>query len=207
MVCRLLILITLFFCIFLPGTPVDAKLFNTRDRASNSESENTEQGGYGLGKEKGEREKPSTQGDLGERIDQDIKNTGMGVLTYVKGVGKACVEDWATQNCMKNLSILNRDTASFYAQNLNDSGRKDADAKMEELKQHCAASTAALKVDVPAYAMRSAMTECVNTISDIVDATKVKPNVNMYQLMVGSILCLQKDAQCKFIENQLKAAQ
>ncbi len=55
--------------------------------------------------------------------------------------------------------------------------------------------------------MQSALTECVNTISDVSKATQVKPNLNMYQLAVGTVLCLDGNDACNKIEAQLKTVQ
>lgn len=191
------------------GASVEAKLFNTvkskTERSKvNQESSESDGGGYGVGKKERDENRGS-QEDIKEQIQEDIKKLNMRSLSHIRSIRDACIPRWDGQGCMKSLSALNMETASFYAESLDASGRADSDSQLETLKEHCAASTAALKVDVPAYAMQSAMTECVNTISDIVDETTVKPDVSMYQLMVGAILCLGKDTKCNFIEGQLKA--
>lgn len=125
------------------------------------------------------------------------------VLGHVKTVTLSCVQKWEDQGCMKALSSMNMTFASTYASTLQNANKK---SYTERLKNGCAASTAALKVVVPAYAMRSAMVECVNVMSDIADKASVRPDPSLSQLSVGAILCLGKDKSCKKIEQGLLAA-
>lgn len=78
-------------------------------------------------------------------------------------------------------------------------------AQMDPLKEDCAASTAATQQDgIPAYAMKSAYTVCANKIAEIAEITGVKPDPSYYQLMIASILCMDKNPQCRMMESSLK---
>ncbi len=125
------------------------------------------------------------------------------ISNHMKIMASFCVNHWDNEKCLKELSSLSMDLTTNYAEKL-DAQKKEV--QMENLKQHCAASTAALKVSVPAYAMKSAITECINIISDINDETSIKPDIDLYQLLVGSVLCLGKDLACDNIETQLSDA-
>ncbi|MGH1403694.1 MAG: hypothetical protein ACRBDL_05580 [Alphaproteobacteria bacterium] len=118
---------------------------------------------------------------------------------HIHSVNKQCVGQWEKQICMKALSEASMAMASKYAERLNQSGNGN---QMEPLKQGCAASTAAMKVNVPAYAMKSALTECANTVSDVVDTTGVQPDINLYQILIAGVLCIGKDQQCAMLEAQ-----
>ena len=123
-------------------------------------------------------------------------------LLHMNNMATYCVGSWEDEACIKELSSISMDLTTGYAELLDASKQQGA---MEVLKQHCAASTAALKVLVPAYAMKSAITECVNSISDISEATLIKPDLNLYQFMVISVMCLGNDPSCKDIEQQFKS--
>ena len=125
------------------------------------------------------------------------------VLGHVKAVTSACVKKWEDQACMKVLASMNVTLASTYAESLHNSNKR---SYMEQLKNHCAASTAALQVSVPAYAMRSAMTECVNSMTTISQQTSVFPNPSLSQLAVSAVLCIAKNKVCSEIEQGLLAA-
>lgn len=125
------------------------------------------------------------------------------VLGHVKAVTSACVKKWEDQACMKVLASMNVTLASIYAESLHNSDKR---SYMEQLKNHCAASTAALQVSVPAYAMRSAMTECVNSMTTISQKTSVFPNPSLSQLAVSAVLCIAKNKVCSEIEQGLLAA-
>lgn len=122
-------------------------------------------------------------------------------LQAAKLIANACLPGWETQTCIKALAQSSYVMVSNYGGTLEERKMK-ADA--ETLKQHCAATTAATQQDVPAYAQRSAMTECANTISDLVEKTKIAPDMAHYQLMVIPTLCLSKDPSCAAVTEQLK---
>lgn len=121
---------------------------------------------------------------------------------YIERMGQLCVSHWENQECLKTISEISLTVASNYAHALDSKGL----AKHNEgLKQHCAAATAATRTIVPGYAMKSALTECVNAIYEINQATQVKPDETRYQLLVSAILCLSSDESCGFIEKSLLA--
>lgn len=122
------------------------------------------------------------------------------VLEHVNNMRSQCLGGWEKQGCIKAMSYIAMDIATSYADSLHKAKKEDA---MEDLKQHCAASTAAIKIEVPAYAQNSAITECVNIIADIHDKTLIQPNINLYQLLIGSVWCLSEDQSCTVFEQQI----
>ncbi|PCI55884.1 MAG: hypothetical protein COB36_03545 [Alphaproteobacteria bacterium] len=125
------------------------------------------------------------------------------VSGHVKAVTSSCINKWEEQACMKALASLNVTLASTYAEALNNANKK---SYMGGVKNHCAASTAALQVSVPAYAMRSAMTECINAMTTISQQTSVFPDPSLTQLAVSAVLCIGKNKSCGEIEHGLVAA-
>ena len=123
-----------------------------------------------------------------------------GAIKHVRNMSAQCKGKWETQGCMKTLSNVSLVMVSNYAADLKRHNRLSA---IESLKQNCAASTAALQIKVPAYAMREAMTVCVNHISDLNDQTGLRPDPNYSQMIVGSILCIDKNMSCFLMEMQL----
>tara|TARA_B100001989_G_scaffold250218_1_gene226916 strand:- start:90 stop:731 length:642 start_codon:yes stop_codon:yes gene_type:complete len=119
---------------------------------------------------------------------------------HLKDLAQKCPNTWTSQKCLAALAESNKTLISVYAGDLDENGFKD---QLTPLKEHCAASTAASKIEVPAYAMKSAMTECANTIYDISEATQVKPFLSHYQVLVTSIFCLSDDPRCAPLENTL----
>lgn len=115
-------------------------------------------------------------------------------------MAQTCPGSWKSGACLKNISESVLYLAAGYAADLQKSGNSQA---IETLKQKCAAATAATSQDVPAYALESALTECVNNIYGIQQDTGVNPDADLYQLAVVSTLCLKNDPKCKGLENQL----
>lgn len=122
-------------------------------------------------------------------------------LTYAKALGQACPGQWESQPCLKAASQSSLALAANYGGALQE---KKMNAEAEEIKQHCAASTAATQGEYPAYAMKSAFIECANTMSDVATKTTLEPDVSHYQLLVATVMCLDKDAGCVEIEKTLK---
>jgi hypothetical protein len=116
-------------------------------------------------------------------------------------IANACIGNWASQTCLKAVSESNMVLASEYGSNLQQTGHP---AEAESIKQHCAASTAATQGEYPAYAMKSAFTECANTIYDVTEATKTEADQSRYQVLVGATLCLDADPRCKAVEDGFK---
>lgn len=123
------------------------------------------------------------------------------VIMHTQEIGAYCVGSWQSQPCMKALSSSNLTLASMYAESLAKGGHQKV---QDALLQNCAASTAATKTEVPAYAMKSAMTTCANVIYDITEATKVRPNLTHFQLLVEPIFCLGGEARCADFEKILR---
>lgn len=130
------------------------------------------------------------------------KNIKSYIKEYVQDVHQKCASAWKSKPCVVSLSALSRDLTIHYVDQLNKSNQNKF---QDPLKENCAATTAALKQDVPAYAQKSAMTVCLNAISDISEASGVKPELDMYQIAVGSVGCLDKDGSCEEFEKQLNS--
>ncbi|MBU0859509.1 MAG: hypothetical protein KJ667_06205 [Alphaproteobacteria bacterium] len=122
-------------------------------------------------------------------------------LTFGQLLGEYCPGQWESAHCLKAVSQSNMVMVSNYGAALQESGKKQA---AEQLKQHCAASTAGTEGDYPAYAMKSAFTECANTIGDLAGQTNLKPDLSHYQLLVGATMCLDGAAECAPIEKTLR---
>ena len=123
-------------------------------------------------------------------------------LKYATVVADACVMRWEDQACVRALSESSLVMVSDYGAVLKYQKMEDS---AEILKQHCAATTAATKQEVPPYAMESAMKECLEYISMIVSKSGVRPDMSHYQLMTMSTLCLGKTRECPAIEQQMMA--
>lgn len=115
-------------------------------------------------------------------------------------MAQTCPGSWKADGCLKNISESVLHLAAGYAAALQNSGNSQA---IETLKQKCAAATAATSQDVPAYALESALTECVNNIYGIQQSTGVSPDADLYQLAVVSTLCLKDNPECSGLEQQL----
>ena len=123
-------------------------------------------------------------------------------LTYAKLLGAHCPNAWESDACLSAVSKSNLALASNYGAKLQENKQKDA---AENIKQHCAASTAAAEGSYPAYAMKSAFIECANAISDTSIKTRIDPDASHYQLLIGATMCLNKDAGCENITKSLQA--
>jgi hypothetical protein len=119
-----------------------------------------------------------------------------------KQAGAVCPGKWESPECLSVISTSNLAMLSNFGAALKNKGL-EADA--EQVKQHCAASTAAQKQAYPGYAMKSAFIECANLMADITQKTGVQPDLGQYQLMVGATMCLDNDLRCAGITEQLKA--
>lgn len=117
-------------------------------------------------------------------------------------VATACLNNWQAPGCLEEVSKAAMVQTVNYTDALTKAGHP-ADA--DTVKQHCAASTAAMHETVPANAMRSALTECANTISDVSQKTGVLPDPSQYQLLVGPALCLANDQRCAVVNQGLRA--
>ncbi len=126
------------------------------------------------------------------------------VMQYARDISSHCVKQWDKPVCLSEVSQATLILAANYAGDLQSSGMIGA---VEQIKQHCAAATAATQGDYPAYAMKSAFTECANKIYDVSEQTSIKPDLSHYQLLIGAIMCLNKDRNCSSIEQQLGAYQ
>ncbi len=122
-------------------------------------------------------------------------------VTYAKLMGAHCPNAWETDACLSAVSKSNLALASNYGAKLQENKQ---DAAAEDIKQHCAASTAASQGSYPAYAMKSAFIECANTMSDTAAKTKIDPDLSHYQLLIGATMCLNKDAGCDSITKTLQ---
>ncbi len=185
--------------IFNRSQPKSKEIFNsqkstTQDslgEAQSAPSNNTNDGGS--------NQASTAQGQSNsETAAQPAPNAN--IYPYYLGAAKYCSHEWSSQECMKTLSGASLVMVSNFAEDLHNKGHG---GHLESLKQNCAASTAGTKVEVPAYAQRSAFVTCVNHIVTINEKTGVKPNADFYQLMVGAIMCFDKNQSCAVIERSL----
>ncbi len=121
---------------------------------------------------------------------------------YASRISSACAGSWQSQNCLKAVSESSMALTTNYMASLD---RRGKSAASETVKQHCAASTAAMTEQIPAGAMLSAYTECANTIYDVSEQTGVEPDQSLYLLLVGPVLCLSGDRRCTAVEQGLKS--
>lgn len=122
-------------------------------------------------------------------------------LNNARSVANTCLGgQWEKQACLKAVSQNNLIMASEYAGALKEAGKAQ---EAEFIKETCAASTAAAQEEFPAYAMRSAFTECVNAIPSAANATGILPDQSQFQLLVAAIQCLDKGEACTAIEQSL----
>lgn len=125
-------------------------------------------------------------------------------LTAAKSIAAACPGAWESPACLTAVSQSNYALVSNYGAVLQ---QAKLNTQAETLKQKCAASTAHREQAFPAKAMRSAFVECANSISDLVDQTKVSPDPDHFQMLVAPVLCLDKDKSCATLERGLKQYQ
>jgi hypothetical protein len=199
----------LFLCAIIiasvTSAPVKADLFLKKKAPVNAEEEVLR------GEEKAPEDVPAEEKKTPKQVfvPKKSKNPSLTpqemdriVVMHTQEIGAYCVGSWQSQNCMKALSSSALTLASLYAEKLEKAGHKDA---QDPLLQNCAAATAATKVEVPAYAMKSALTTCANAIYDITESTKIKPNLTHFQLLVEPIYCLGGDPRCEKLEEILRA--
>lgn len=122
-------------------------------------------------------------------------------LAFAKLLGQHCPGQWESPSCLKAVSESNMSMVSSYGGALQEGGKQQA---AEQIKQNCAASTAATEGNYPAYAMKSAFIECANTISSVAEQTGVSPDLSQYQLLIGATMCLDKAEGCQNIEQSLR---
>lgn len=120
---------------------------------------------------------------------------------YASAVAKNCIGNWESPACLSASSSTALTVAALYGSELQERGHS---AAAEKIKEHCAAATAAREQSYPAYAMQSAYTECANMIYDVSVETSIKPQPELYQLLVSSVLCLSKDGRCASVEQGLR---
>lgn len=166
-------------------------IWNTPERSRSSSEQSTQNAEETREQKTEEQPKPQSPSNANIRPQ---------VMEYVGFVYESCASAWKTFSCVQSLSSLSRDITIDYAERL----EKARQSKFQDsLKENCAATTAALQQEVPAYAQKSAMTVCFNAISDIAQASGVKPDLDLYQLAVGSVACIDQVGACKILEDQL----
>lgn len=204
-----LVFAALMLC--LPSGSANAELFNTKKEAQETPEETLKVDESGNGVQPTEPDAspaPEKKKPKQVFVQKEAKNKALNpeeinriIIMHTQEIGAYCVGAWQNQKCMSALSSSTLTMASLYAEALEKSGHKDA---QDPLMQNCAAATAATKVEVPAYAMKSAMTTCANAIYDITESTKIKPNLTHFQLLVEPIFCLGGDERCGKFEELLR---
>lgn len=205
---RLLILFCAVFSLVLPPVDAMADLFVKKKEDTRGAVETVPDYPSGEAEQTSPPAQPDGKRKTGQEVFVPQKSKEMSAqqidrmtLMHTQEIGAYCVGSWQSQPCMKALASTNLTVATLYSRALERKGQK----KMHDpLLQGCAASTAAVKREVPAYAMKSAMTECANAISDISEATKVKPNPTHFQLLVEPIFCLGGEPRCGKFEELLR---
>lgn len=122
-------------------------------------------------------------------------------LQSASQMASVCPGAWQSPACLTAVSQSNYTMVSNYGAVLQ---QANLNSQAESLKQNCAASTAHREQAFPAAAMRSAFVTCANHISDLVDQTNVSPDLDHFQLLVASIMCMDKDKSCAQMEAGLK---
>ncbi len=190
-----------------------AKLWNTEPRSERENTGNSPLPSIGIGNTPDTKAKKSTGNKAGTNSssseeaaasDGPLKpiNVDKNFKAHARNVAHNCINSWESDGCLTATSESAMVLISQYGAKLQ---HMDMDEQKEKLKQECAASTAASqKSGFPAYAMKSAYTTCANTIYDIQVTTGINPDPNYYQLLVGTILCMNKSNQCGEIEDGLK---
>ncbi len=136
------------------------------------------------------------------QTDEEKAPTPIGVI-HAREIAKNCLEDqWESPPCLQAISNNNLVMLSNFGATLQEAGKTRA---AEDVKQKCAASTAAARKTFPAKAMRSAFVECANFIPIIAGQTSLAPDQSLFQLMAISIQCLDKAPVCSHIERGLKS--
>ena len=112
------------------------------------------------------------------------------IVSSIRHAADKCLSKWEAASCITELGHFSTTLVTFFAHDLEAAGHQ---AQLEPLRQSCAASTASSKMAVPAYAQSSAMTECANMMYDISVKAQLVPEATMYQFMIMSVMCLNKD--------------
>ncbi len=129
-------------------------------------------------------------------------NVDMNFSNDAGNIARSCPQQWEDEECLRATSQAALVLVSNYGGRLDQAGKK---GHMETLKENCAASTAATQEDgIPAYAMKSAYTVCMNSIADVADASGVKPDPSYMQLLLATVLCMEKSPQCQMMELALR---
>ncbi len=136
-------------------------------------------------------------------VKADMKKYNFDAVPEIRNVAIFCHERWEHKRCYKVLSELSATVKGKFSGTLNHAGVEEQ--YREPLNNGCADAISARQIEVTRETMHDAMSQCVYVISDINAKTTLKPDVNMYQLMVGSVFCLKGDPACKHIDNQLAA--
>lgn len=148
----------------------------------------------------------NSQGSQSLQNPQNPRNNQGGDFTdlakYMAGeMAVRCFNNkWTSPKCLRMISESVLQMAGEY------SARLEAKSKvkgMDDLRENCAAATAASKIAVPAYAMESALAACVNSIYKISQETGILPDADLYQLVIMPAVCLKKQGQCSELEKQV----
>lgn len=121
--------------------------------------------------------------------------------TLARMMTNQCIDNWKDQKCIEVISHTSLNMGADYAAKLQKAGHQQA---FINLRDKCAASTAGISQEVPAYAMESALTQCANHVVSISEETGINPDKNLYQLVVAQVLCLKGDGRCSVIEQQMR---
>lgn len=142
-----------------------------------------------------EEEEPELKPEKEINVDMNFSNDA-------RNIANSCPQRWENESCLKATSQAALVLVSNYGGRLDQAGKKNY---METLKEDCAASTAATQEEgIPAYAMKSAYTVCMNSIVEIADGSGVKPDPSYMQLLLATVWCMEKSPQCEMMELALR---
>ena len=136
--------------------------------------------------------------DAQKQVDQNV-------LRHAAGIASFCPGQWESDKCLKAVSLSNKDMGVMYAARLDAAGKKDS---VEAVKNVCAAASVTeeeVEEEVPAYAFRSAYTECANGLYEISQATGIQPDPTHMQILISAVYCLNEAPQCAAIEKSMAA--
>lgn len=154
-------------------------------------------------KESGREKDPSHSSKQNSAPSQnaDLPDVNINIYPYYVGAAQNCLGTWSSQKCMQILSSSAMALTKDYAYSLNKGGQT---THLEPLRQNCAASTAATRVDVSPKVQRSAIGTCVNHIATVYEQTNIRPHPDLYQLLAGAVFCFDKNSACVIVEQGLK---
>lgn len=121
---------------------------------------------------------------------------------YATQAAQACLTDWQSPACINTLSTSKLNMAETYSQTLERRGYTNA---ANLIFRHCHNGGVLDEPQpYPPYAMQSASTQCANAIAHVEGHTGIQPDMGQYQLMIGSVYCMEGDPRCQYVTDTLQ---